>query len=64
MIERNKDGDIEVDCTKCENCDLENDCCKLYGSDPQEAARRCAARYFRGYKKKPDNGANNPAPKK
>lgn len=55
MIER-INGVIEVDCLKCENCDPENDCCKLYGSDPQEAAKRCADRYFRGYRKKVDYG--------
>lgn len=55
MIER-INGVIEVDCLKCKNCDLENDRCKLYGSDPKKAAERCAASYFRGYRKKADNG--------
>jgi hypothetical protein len=55
MIER-INGVIEVDCLKCKNCDLENDRCKLYGSDPKKAAERCAANYFRGYRKKAEHG--------
>lgn len=25
---------IEIDCRKCVNADLEADCCKLYGNNP------------------------------
>ena len=32
---------IDVDCRKCENVDFENDCCTLYGKDPDVAVRRC-----------------------
>lgn len=41
---------IEVDCRICENCDLKNDCCKLYGSDPEKATKSCAEHGFVGYR--------------
>ena len=40
---------IYIECKKCINCDIENDCCKLYGSDPNEAVVKCASDAFRGY---------------
>lgn len=41
---------IEIDCRKCVNADLEADCCKLYGNDPDTAVRECAADEFVNYK--------------
>lgn len=40
----------KVDCRICRNCDLKNSRCKLYGSDPEKAASRCAASGFANYK--------------
>lgn len=37
---------IEIDCRKCVNADLEADCCKLYGNNPDTAVRECAADEF------------------
>ena len=37
---------IEIDCRKCINADLEADCCKLYGNNPDTAVRECAADEF------------------
>ena len=48
---------IEIDCRKCVNADLEADCCKLYGNNPDTAVRECAADEFVNYKevnKNPD----------
>ena len=39
-----------VDCRKCGNCDMENDRCRLYGSDPAEAVRACASKNFGAYR--------------
>lgn len=41
---------IEIDCRKCANADLEADCCKLYGNNPDTAVRECAADEFVNYK--------------
>lgn len=38
-----------VDCRKCANCDLEHDCCKKFGNDPEVAAKMCAERNFGNY---------------
>lgn len=43
---------IEIDCRKCENCDLGNDCCKQYGSDPNVAVQNCASDGFKNYTSK------------
>lgn len=40
----------KVDCRICRNCDLKNGRFKLYGSDPEKAASRCAASGFANYK--------------
>lgn len=37
---------IKIDCRKCGNCDIENDCCKVYGADPAKAVAACAADGF------------------
>ena len=47
---------IEIDCRKCVNADLEADCCKLYGNDPDTAVRECAADEFVNYKEVNKNG--------
>lgn len=44
-----------IDCRKCANCDMENDRCKLYGSDPKKAVETCASKNFGGYR--PNCGA-------
>ena len=41
---------IEIDCRKCVNADLEADCCKLYGNNPDTAVQECAADEFVNYK--------------
>lgn len=41
---------IKVDCRICGNCDLKNGRCRLYGSDPETAARKCADSSFANYK--------------
>jgi hypothetical protein len=38
-----------IECIKCANCDLENDCCKVYGSDPKKAVAECASKSFGAY---------------
>ena len=48
---------LEIDCRKCLNCDMENARCKLYGSDPEKAAKACAANDFKGYV--PEDGGKN-----
>ncbi len=40
---------LEINCNICTNCDLENDRCRLYGSDPEIATARCAEAEFKGY---------------
>lgn len=40
---------LEIDCRKCANCDLENDCCKRYGANPDKAVNECVANSFKGY---------------
>jgi len=45
--------DFEIDCRKCDNCDMEIGCCKLYGNDPEKAVKACAANCFAGYKETP-----------
>lgn len=47
---------IEIDCRKCVNADLEADCCKLYGNDPDTAVRECASDEFVNYKEVNKNG--------
>lgn len=47
---------IEIDCRKCANADLEADCCKLYGNNPDTAVRECAADEFVNYKEVDKNG--------
>jgi hypothetical protein len=39
---------LEIDCRKCTNCDLENGC-KLYGNNPDAAAKMCASKGFEDY---------------
>ena len=39
-----------IDCRKCGNCDMENDCCKIYGSDPKKAVSECASKNFGAYR--------------
>lgn len=39
-----------IDCRKCANCDMGNDRCKLYGSDPKKAVETCASKNFGGYR--------------
>lgn len=41
---------VEVECRKCKNCDLENDRCRVFGSDPVKAVKACAKHDFRMYK--------------
>lgn len=41
---------LKINCRICRNCDLKNSRCKLYGSDPAKAARRCADAGFANYK--------------
>ena len=40
---------VEVGCRKCKNCDIENDRCRVFGSDPEKAVRACAKHDFRMY---------------
>lgn len=44
-----------IDCRKCSNCDMENDRCKVYGSDPVKAVAECASKHFGAYR--PNYGA-------
>lgn len=39
----------EIDCRKCENCDMQNDRCAIYGNDPEKAVKACAANQFKHY---------------
>lgn len=39
-----------IDCRKCANCDIKNDRCKIYGSDPKAAVEACAAKHFGAYR--------------
>ena len=45
----------EIDCRKCENCDMQNKCCTIHGSDPEKAVEACAAKRFRDFKVKKEN---------
>jgi hypothetical protein len=60
-----KNRTIEVDCRKCANYDRENDCCILYGKDPEKACSMCAEQSFRGYwhhkNEKAEGGTNDPS---
>ena len=38
---------IEIDCRKCENC---KNGCTLYGHDPSDAVKACAAEGFKNYR--------------
>ena len=53
-----------IDCRKCSNCDIKNDCCKIYGSDPEKAVAECASKNFGAYRPngglKPDVMEDNP----
>ena len=40
---------LEIDCRKRINVDMENQCCKLYGSDPETAVKKCASNGFGDY---------------
>lgn len=48
---------LEIDCRECLNCDMKNARCKLYGNDPEKAARACAADGFKGYMTKDRGGS-------
>lgn len=39
----------EIDCRKCENCDMKNGRCVIYGDDPEKATKACAANMFKNY---------------
>lgn len=39
-----------IDCRKCGNCDMENGCCKVYGSEPEKAVAECASKSFGAYR--------------
>lgn len=39
-----------IDCRKCSNCDMVNECCKIYGPDPAKAAIECALKNFGAYR--------------
>ncbi len=40
---------MEINCNKCANLIDKTTGCKLYGSDPAEAAKACAAECFKNY---------------
>ena len=40
---------IEIDCRECVNCDLMNNRCRVYGSDPEQATKKCAGDGFNNY---------------
>lgn len=42
---------IEIKCTECKNCDLNNDCCLIYEGDANDATEKCAEDNFKNYKK-------------
>ena len=44
-----------IECLKCANCDVENDRCKIFGSDPKAAVEACASKHFGAYR--PNCGA-------
>ena len=47
---------LEINCRSCANCQVEKDCCDVYGNDPSMAVTNCALDGFRNYKKKPPIG--------
>lgn len=44
--------EINVDCRKCNNCDMEKKCCKIFGSNATKAVKKCAKSGFLNYKPK------------
>ena len=40
---------MTIHCLKCTNCDLMNDCCKVYGPNPVNATSKCAKDGFKNY---------------
>ena len=40
---------LEIDCRRCRHFDEDNDCCNVYGNDPERAVKACADDGFKEY---------------